>query len=57
MAAHTFLVEPRSARNEETWNTLVAKRPSKYYATVSTVRHRVHGGGGGGGDSSASKRH
>ena len=34
MAARNLLAEPRSAGNEETWNTLVAKLPSEHHAAV-----------------------
>ena len=37
MAARNFLAEPRAARNEETWDTLVAKFPSEYHADVSAA--------------------
>ena len=37
MAARGFLAEPRSAGNEETWNTLVSKRPPEDHAAVSAA--------------------
>ena len=37
MAARNLLAEPRSARNEKTWNTLVAKLSSEDQAAVSTA--------------------
>ena len=37
MTAHTFLAEPRSAGDEETWSTLVAKFPSEDHAAISAV--------------------
>ena len=37
MAAHNLLAEPRSAVNEKTWNTLVAKFPSEDHAAVSAA--------------------
>ena len=37
VAARNILVEPRSAGNEKTWNTLVAKFPPDDHAAVSTA--------------------
>ena len=37
VAARNLLAESRSAGNEESWNTLVAKFPSEDHAAVSTV--------------------
>ena len=37
MASRTLWADPRSAGNEETWSTLVAKAPSQGHAAVSAT--------------------
>ena len=41
VTARNLVAEPRSAGNEETWNTLVAKFPPEDHAAVSTAAASV----------------